>query len=71
LESLGSNHIQWDRKRELKHTLFYRRGRDREGPGEGCKLKYRCLKKGYNRTQKWKIEEDYRVEKYNSISDKS
>lgn len=27
--------------------------------------------KGYNRTQKWKIEEDDRVERYNSISDKT
>lgn len=27
--------------------------------------------KGYNRTQKWKIEEDDRVERYNRISDKT
>ena len=27
--------------------------------------------KGYNRTQKWKIEEDNRDENYNSISDKT
>lgn len=27
--------------------------------------------KGYNRAQKWKIEEDDRVERYNSISDKT
>lgn len=38
---------------------------------EGIQVEMQMSEKGYNRTQKWKIEEDDRVERYNSISDKT
>lgn len=38
---------------------------------EGIQVEMQMSEKGYNRTQKWKIEENDRVERYNSISDKT
>lgn len=46
----------------------------REGQGRvlgGIQVEMQMSEKGYNRTQKWKIEEDDRVERHNSISDKT